>query len=257
MDDHALNDDGLETPTVGDWAEEKYRLVACYAHVFARSMKLKWDERVYVDLFSGSGRALIRGTNRIVETSAMRVLSVPDPFDRYIFCDRDEPKLSSLRSRVVRAHPDVDARFIEGDSNATVERILSSIPRGSFNRKVLTFCLADPYKLANLNFQTIQRIAERYVDFLVLIPTGMDANRNLENYSREGSRVVGDFIGRYDWRETWSHERELRFGDFVASEFGRSMEALGYKFHGLREMHLMRNTKKRSPIYRLAMFSRS
>lgn len=43
-----LIDDGLSTPIVGDWAEEEYRLVECYAQIFATSMKRKWDARVYV-----------------------------------------------------------------------------------------------------------------------------------------------------------------------------------------------------------------
>jgi hypothetical protein len=49
----SLQDDGLVTPIVGVWAEEKYRLVECYARIFATAMKRKWDMRVYVDLFSG------------------------------------------------------------------------------------------------------------------------------------------------------------------------------------------------------------
>lgn len=69
--DITVNDDGLYTPKIGDWAEKKYRLLWHYANLFATSMKKKWDQRVFIDLFSGSGHARIRGTNRIVQTSSL------------------------------------------------------------------------------------------------------------------------------------------------------------------------------------------
>jgi hypothetical protein len=82
----ALDDDGLETPEVGSWGEDKYRLVRNYAQLFAQSMRGKWECLVYVDLFAGSGRARIRGTSRIVPASPLVVLDNPARFSRYIFC---------------------------------------------------------------------------------------------------------------------------------------------------------------------------
>ena len=49
-----LDDDGLALPTVGAWAETKYRLVANICEMFATSMKGKVS-RVYVDLFAAAG----------------------------------------------------------------------------------------------------------------------------------------------------------------------------------------------------------
>lgn len=51
-----LEDDGLSTPDISEWGEEKYRLVGYYATLFANSMKGKWGSRVYIDLFSGGFR---------------------------------------------------------------------------------------------------------------------------------------------------------------------------------------------------------
>lgn len=42
----SLEDDGLYTPEVRDWAERKYRLISYYAEMFATSMKDKWASRV-------------------------------------------------------------------------------------------------------------------------------------------------------------------------------------------------------------------
>jgi len=48
----ALEDDGLITPEIGSWGEEKYRLVELYSTLFAKSMRKKWECLVYIDLFS-------------------------------------------------------------------------------------------------------------------------------------------------------------------------------------------------------------
>ena len=72
-----LEDDGLPTPDVGEWGEEKYQLVRCYADIFSRAMRGKWSSLHYVDFFAGAGRARLAGTRRIVAASPLLVLDVP------------------------------------------------------------------------------------------------------------------------------------------------------------------------------------
>ncbi|RJR18158.1 MAG: hypothetical protein C4581_06710 [Nitrospiraceae bacterium] len=48
----AIDDDGLVTPEIGAWCEDKYRMVALYSSLFAKSMRNKWECLVYIDLFS-------------------------------------------------------------------------------------------------------------------------------------------------------------------------------------------------------------
>ncbi len=254
-----LTDDGLVTPTVGDWAEEKYRLIRCYAEIFSTAMKNTWDSRIYVDLFSGSGRARIRGTKRIIPAAPLLVTGVRFPFTRYVLCELDPNKIEALRQRLDRDSPTAEVRYVAGDSNETVGEITSFIPSPTRGKKVLAFCLADPYRLADLKFQTIARIAtDHFVDFLVLIPSGMDASRNREVYLRGESSGLDAFLGRRDWRDAWAAAERAgqRFADFVADQFGVSMRRLGYKYDGSESAHLMVTTARRLPIYHLMMFSR-
>jgi three-Cys-motif partner protein len=123
----SLQDDGLDTPEIGPWGEHKYRLAQGYARVFATSMKRKW-RRVYIDLFSGSGRARIEGTQRIVPTSPFRALEIPDRFDRYIFCEKDPLKINALRARAQRDYKEADIHLVPGDVNAEVDEILKKFP---------------------------------------------------------------------------------------------------------------------------------
>jgi len=54
-------DDGLVLPEIGPWAIQKYSLVYEYNCLFSTGMKNKWETRVYIDLFSGAGKAQIKG----------------------------------------------------------------------------------------------------------------------------------------------------------------------------------------------------
>jgi three-Cys-motif partner protein len=254
-----LIDDGLVTPVVGVWAEEKYRLAACYAEIFASSMKEKWEDRVYIDLFAGSGRARIRGTRRIIAAVPLRVLGLRWPFTRYVFCELDGVKIAALKSRVERDAGSFAVDFVTGDSNSNVQTIASLIPPPSKQRRVLSFCFADPYRLADLSFDTIRRIAHnRLVDFLVLVPSGMDATRNRKLYFAATSHSLDRFLGKPDWRDDWPKAEKggQRFADFVVDQFGHSMRQIGYRYDGLQNAHLVTSTARRLPIYHLMMLSK-
>jgi three-Cys-motif partner protein len=210
----------------------------------------KWPSLAYVDFFAGAGHARLTDTRRIVAASPLLVLGLPTPFTKYIFCELDERNADALRQRVDAHQPPRDAVVLSGNTNEMVEGVISLVPAGS-----LTFCFVDPFRLENLLFKTIELLARaRRTDFLVLLPSGMDANRNEGTYVKSGHLSVSNFIGRNDWRSRWPH-RTLGFGDFVADEFGKSMTEIGYAYPGLSSTKVIYNNKN-VPLYRLAFFSR-
>jgi three-Cys-motif partner protein len=241
-----LEDDGLSAPEIGKWGEDKYRLVANYAQLFAQSMRQKWDTLIYVDLFAGSGRSRIRGTTRIVPASPLLVLRNPASFSRYIFCEMNREKADALRSRVQAAQTDRDVRIIVGDANACVADILRAIPADG----TLCFCFADPFALSNLHFETIRGLSKRRADHLILIPTGMDANRNIDqHYSKETNRILDDFLGDDHWRPAWKAARSQRLSAdlFLLREFNGRMRSMEYLEPETDQTHLIQSDEKNSP----------
>ncbi len=253
-----LQDDGLPTPEVGSWVEEKYRLVSSYDSLFSRGMKNKWDCRVYIDLFAGAGRSRIKGTNRILPGSPLLALSVQDKFDKYIFCEMSDSKLEVLKQRVVREYPKIDVSYIEGDCNVKVDKIIEAIPLPSRNRKVLSFCFVDPYNIG-IQFKTISTLSKLFMDFLIVLAGGMDANRNEKIYIKPNNKTVDQYIGINDWRSRWQDvkKRGLSFGSFLAIEYDDQMERLGYIKLPRHKMPVVRNDQKNAPLYHLAFFSRN
>jgi len=254
-------DDGLKTLEVGNWAKTKHKKIHYYCALFASSMKTKWDYRVYIDLFSGPGKGRIRRTNQIIPGSPLLALNIQDPFDKYIFCEKDTENAIALKKRVMEYFPDRNCKFIEGDVNSKLEEIFTSIPKFSKTFKGLSLCFVDPYKKGELDFNTIQVIAKRlYVDFLVLIPSFMDLNRNKHNYTRPNDNSLDKYLGTKGWRDRWNYFRgkKKHFGIFIAEEFGLQMHRLEYIFETIDDMEIIRmETERRLPLYHLAFFSRN
>jgi hypothetical protein len=167
----AVPDDGLPAPEVGQWSLEKYRLVKIYATIFARSMKHKWQHRIYIDLFAGAGRSTIRDTGVIVESSPMIALRTP-----------------------------------------------------------------EPCSFANLHFDTIRSLSHAYMDFLILIPVGMEGQRFIDAYHQKdpGSAPLDTFMGTDTWRTAYAAKRPAQSVDIMLTEFyADRMRELHYRYGGV------------------------
>jgi len=252
----AASDDGHEIPDVGEWAEDKGRLLAYYCEEFATSMKDSWDERVYIDLFAGAGKVRARETGKVLLGSPLLALAVRHPFDRYIFCEQAPERLEALKRRVDDVHRTAQVCYIPGDVNSHTEQILQAMPSYSKSHKVLGFCFADPFNLKNLRFATIKTLATRYMDFLMLIPA-MDPQRAWRKYLNPGNHTVDDFLGTPDWRAEWQRENPQPSPSvFVARILDRRMKELGFTHGGFPEAVLVRSTAKNAPLYRLGFFTK-
>jgi three-Cys-motif partner protein len=100
---------------VGSWTAEKYRQFQLYAHQFTQGMKGKWKSLAYLDLYAGSGQSLLPETNEILLGSPLIALSLDVQFDRYVFCEKDEAKLSALETRIKSRFPAASVKFVCGD----------------------------------------------------------------------------------------------------------------------------------------------
>jgi three-Cys-motif partner protein len=253
-----LDNDGLHIPEVGDWAERKYRIIAVYTQMFATAMRLKWRTRSYIDLFAAAGRARLKDSGKIIATSATLALEVRHPFDRHVLCEIEPENADALKQRIRRDFPSATADVLLGDCNENVVRILDLVPRGSRTSRSLSFCVADPYRLSDLRFSTIECLATRFVDFLILVASYMDAHRNRDTYLLPSNTVVENFLGDPGWRSKWmevqrgSGSRE--FGAFVVDQLGQRMRSLGYLYKGPTDTVTVKDRGR--VLYHLTFFSR-
>jgi len=225
-----VTDDGLLIPDVGEWGLEKYHLVGHYANLFTATMKSKWEDLVYIDLFSSSGYARIDTTGKIVRSSAMIALSLPNKFSKYIFCDEDKALIDSLAVRVKRDFPTLNTVFIHGNCNTKIQDILNQIPQYSKTNRVLSFCFVDPFAL-EIHFKTLKILGRLKLDFLILIATGMAAKRNQGNYIKTTNTTIDNFLDAPNWRSEYKGEidpSDPSFTQFLTGKLKDGFNCLGY-----------------------------
>lgn len=250
--------DDLFIPEIGSWGENKYKIIYDYNSLFSKGMKYRWNNRVYIDLYSGCGKAKIRNTNKILYSSALLALKVNDQYDKYIFCDKDENNINTLAKRVNNEFPNSNVKYVSGDCNEKIDDIINEIPTHSKTNTVLSFCLIDPYSLA-IKFDTIKKLGEsRIVDFLVLLAFGMDGKRNINSYIQENNNRIDNLLGLTDWRERWKIEEEkgINLVTFLANEFTNKMVSIGYRKETINNFISIRSDEKNLPLYYLMFFSK-
>lgn len=62
--------------------------------------------------------------------------------------------------------------------------------------------MVDPFDFG-IKFATLKRLSQVYIDFLVLLAIGMDANRNYDRYVEGNSPKIDEALGNTEWRERW------------------------------------------------------
>jgi three-Cys-motif partner protein len=247
-------DDDLFMDDVGIWAKEKYNLVGQYCHVFTKSMKNKWRNLVYLDLFAGSGYSKIRESKKIVKNSALISLSIPFPFTKYILCEKDELRYYTLKERINRDFNKSNVSVLNGDCNSIIDDIIRKIPEPSKQNTVLCFCFADPFSL-NLKFSTIKKLSKFKMDFLILLALGMDARRNYKLYLNSENDNVELFLDNKNWRNNVDLSiSPNEFLKFLANEFKNNMVNLNYQKDNI--FHEVRSSDKNLSLYHLTFFSR-
>ncbi len=217
-------------------------------------MKRKWPIRAYIDLYAGSGFSEIEATNQLYWGSPLLALGVPDPFDKYVLCERDPVSLQALRERVKRIFPEADVHFFAGDCDERIAEIAAHIPSA---HGVLSFCFADPFDLS-IKFSSIERLASRRVDFLSVFALHMDANRNISHYASQDNQKIDEFLGLPDWRGRWqeAEAKGIGFPRFLAELFSKQMEGIGYLPVPFHKMKQIRSDVRNLPLYHLALFSK-
>ncbi len=207
-----VDNDGLLCADVRPWAEDKYRLLALYDELFSSGMKNKWDQRVYIDLYAGGGLGYVEGTRIFLKGSPLIALTVSSLFNKYIFCEEHEGLLAALKARSERIAPSADVSYVEGSCDARVDEIIRAIPKASATNRILSLCVVDPFDFG-LKFETLKTLSTVFIDFIVLLAIGMDANRNYDHYVEGNSTKIDEALGNVAWRERWKALPSRR-GDF-------------------------------------------
>lgn len=184
---------------VHEWSRDKLDFLSEYLAAYRTVMsRQSWCRGVYyVDAFAGPGDWKDRDedTERYVEGSPLRALSVDPPFDHYIFIERDEKHASHLRG-IITGFPTRDVQLLCTDANEAIMRSVCPVIRR--DRYVRGFVLLDPYGLT-INWETMKALADThacdiFVNFSIMgFQRRLPADRSMDESQRLlFERVMGD-----------------------------------------------------------------
>jgi three-Cys-motif partner protein len=230
--------EGLPARRVCLHSLDKAHYARYYAAIVGRAMKVAYPgPLVWIELFAGPGELYVEELDQLRPGSPLEAITVPEPFDMYVFADLDPKCAAALEARVGgsgRVH------VLCGDANSPHlhDEIVALVPKHA-----LVVLYADPAGL-DLDFPTLRFFAERYkhLDLLLNFPVPGIHRALRAGQSAKASRVLDhpkptDLIGRVALREFF--ERQLRGLDYT--EFAAEV----IRYHG-----------NRSPLYDLMIASR-
>lgn len=238
--------DALPIRPSGSWIETKHKLLTYYAKMFATGMKSKWQNRVYLELFSGPGRCVVRNTNKEQLGSPLKVIE--HEFTHFIFTEMRVAAAEALAQRISLSKNAKNAEIWCGDCADAVGKI--NLPSPS-----LTFAFIDPTGIGHAPFHLIETLHKRTrCDLLINVQHGMGIKGNMHQYTPDADEesALTKFLGHAKWKTLPRHDaREFFRG--VLQLYKEQLDKLGYAFTG-REV-LIKNTKS-VPLYLLLFASK-
>jgi three-Cys-motif partner protein len=233
--------DGLPIRDSGAWIATKHQLLTYYAHLFATGMKHLWKSRVYLELFSGPGRCLIRKTGKEDLGSPLKVIE--HEFTKFIFTEMSLPVAEALAKRIESFDNAENSEIWCGDCAEAIQRI--RIPSGS-----LTLAFIDPTGISHAPFSLIEALHRKTrCDLLINIQHGMGIKMNIHQYTPDADEqsALTKFLGNDSWKQIPRHNpREFFRG--VLEIYKKQLDNLGFGFAG-REV-LVTNDQN-TPLYLL------
>ncbi len=210
--------------SVGPWAAEKLEALGNSLNYYTTRLKNQpYWQKIYIDAFAGPGLSGVRSKPRedsghsldlFAEQSADPVeqevvflkgspriaLDITNPFDRYIFIERDPARAEELER--IRAEYQ-ERRIIEvhqGDANSILQDLLKGISKSEHR----CYIFLDPFGV-QVPWGTIEAIAKTgAVEVFINFPLGMALRRMMPNSGEvpEGWQISLDtFFGSPDWRQ--------------------------------------------------------
>jgi three-Cys-motif partner protein len=215
--------DGLPTRPVHGYAHDKFHYWGQISNVCARVTKLQWPRRrACIDPFASFGMNRSEETGALSWGSALLALQVQDPFDTYVFGDRDRRACEVLAQRAEKfAPPNSEVLVVDGtaaNAGRQVEIVRRRDPTGSkivvvigdandmpaltklllpgFANARYALALIDPPS-ACYRWDTLAKLTlHERLDFMLLFPEDFDLQRNLSHGPR-----LDHFFGTPAWRD--------------------------------------------------------
>lgn len=238
--------DGLPIRDSGPWIYTKHRLLSYYAELFATGMKYFWPSRIYLELFSGPGKCIIRDSGKEESGSPLKVIE--HDFTRFIFTEQNVAAAEALARRLECSKNSAHAEIWCGDCAEAIQHI--KIPERS-----LTLAFIDPTGIGHAPFSLVETLHRKTrCDLLINIQHAMGIKMNIHQYTPDSNEqsALTKFLGSDQWKQIPRHSAREFFRE-VLDLYKQQLDGLGFSYIG-REVLI--SNQQGSPLYLLLFASK-
>lgn len=238
--DEIVASDGLPARSAGLWAKKKLELLKEYIHRFTVGMKptdkkkYNWKGLVYIDLFAGPGKCIIRETQEEINGSPLIARTAPWPFTEMYFVERDQKNAEALKKRL-----GADSRCIvlNEDCNDAVRKITANAKSG-----YLYLAFIDPTGL-NIRFDTVELLSISLKKCDILMNWYMSSiKRNIPQWIRTKNFTIPNaFFGTEDWLKYCDEANMKITTDKLRDLYQKRLQKIGYDYQANPEV--VKNSK--------------
>ncbi len=246
-------EDGLPVQCVGSWVEDKYYYLERYLNA-SREARRKFSDKnnaVFIDLFSGPGKCIIKNEQRETDGGVIRVLKREEaPFNETFLFDLNKINTDALKQRI---DPKLKCHIKEGDSNFLINSLVANLLKHPFKR--YHFIFIDPFGPDGLKFKTLVELATLdRMDMLIHFPI-MAIRRNWKSWIKKENTILDDFLGTNDWRDKINSSPGAKIFDVLINIYKNELQKIGYVFDFALRVVTVKNTKN-APLYDLILVSK-
>lgn len=223
--------DGLSVQCVGPWVEDKYFFLEKYLNASCEARRKFADQNnaVFIDLFAGPGRCIIKNEKREIDSGGIRAFKRDEaPFNEYFYFDISSVNTKALEKRM-NSKSKCNVRC--GDSNSLINELVETLSQKPYRYH---FAFIDPFGPDGLKFETLRNLAKlNRMDMLLHFPIG-SIKRNLRTWLKNKDTILDDFLGTHEWRKEIEGLSSDKIFKVLIDIYTKQLRSIGYPDEGLR-----------------------
>jgi len=244
--------DGLPALAVSEHVREKEFAISGMISIFNNGMQNRWRRQYYIDLFSGPGRCVIRGSREEVEGSPILAARSKVKFTDYFFADISLDFLEALKKRIGELDLKEPARvnYFPSGADTVIGELTAKLPEA---RTSLGLAVLDPWGW-DFSFSTLANLTSgRRLDLVINFPIV-----NIKRNWRRDLPQLDKFMNGRSYRE--SFESAMAREDLgvtptrvLLDTYKKELQGIDYKF--VRD-HVGVQNSRGIPLYYLIFASK-
>jgi three-Cys-motif partner protein len=248
-------DDNLPSTSAEPWVKHKIHTIAQYLTSFAGQLAGKVDDIIFVDLNAGNGMYSMGSRKDLFPSTALTSLALDVPITRFVFCEHDPDRLSTLKIRVNKYFRNKNVILLQGKPADVVDRLDMYIPQSKGNYKSAIICLCDAFSL-DMPFNVIQKLSEKGFSFLIPFTFALNDRVNYEFYLVESRERLKKFLGSENLdRLERNVDNNTSFYKRLVMLYQNGLLSMG--FNGSTSAHKIDSGLMELPVYYMGLYSQN